>query len=210
MTALKFAEEGLVEGLGVPFGGPNHRDRHGEYFSAATDLGLAWFESRPLLLHHGLADAGPEVVGRVTAVEVRPEGLWVKAQLDRAGRWFAKIRDMLEAGALSFSSGSVAHLVKVGPDGAILTWPLVEMSLTPTPASDDARVYRVKARTALEHYVDAGLSTAALKALIAADDRDELRLIRSHLAGITPVRGLAHAGNDGAVIIQPESVTRHG
>jgi hypothetical protein len=96
--------------------------------------------------------------------------LWVRAVLDRTSRWFAKVRDLLHAGMLGFSSGSLMHLVQVGPDGEIQRWPLVEMSLTPSPASADARVYTVKASDAVGHYAAAGLPVAGVKALTTAPE----------------------------------------
>lgn len=170
MSGVKFADEGIVEGLGVPFGSPDRRDAHGEYFDARTDLGLDWFPTdRPLLLHHGVGEAGPTVIGRVVAVERRPEGVWVKAVLDRAGKFFGRVRDMLEQGALSFSSGTMAHLIQRDSDGHIARWPLIEMSLTRTPASPDAQVYSVKASEALAHFAAIGLPASGLKGLLGPD-----------------------------------------
>jgi hypothetical protein len=37
-------------------------------------------------------------------------------------------------GKLGWSSGSIPHMVDATPDGRILMWPIVEGSLTPTPA----------------------------------------------------------------------------
>lgn len=175
MSGLKFAEQGEITGIAIPYGSPDRRDGHGEWFDADTDMLLDWFGERPLLLHHGRSDAGPVAVGRVIAVEKRPEGLWVRAQLDRAGAWFARVRDMLQAGSLGFSSGALAHLVKTDPSGRILRWPWVELSLTPSPASADARIYSVKSDAALAHFAAAGLKATGLDDLLADDDLDAIR-----------------------------------
>jgi hypothetical protein len=47
---------------------------------------------------------------------------------------FESLADLIEQGALRFSSGSTAEFVRRGPDGQILRWPIVELSVTPTPA----------------------------------------------------------------------------
>ncbi len=167
MTAIKFAEgtDNIIEGLAIPFGGPKAgKDLHGESFGPDTDLALDWFpeEGRPVIYHHGL-DEGMKtaLVGRQIAREIVDAGHWVKVQLDKRNRYFDAISQMVKDGALSFSSGSLGHLVKVEKEGAIKAWPWVELSLTPTPANPDAAVYAVKASDAIEHI-------AAVKSAIPA------------------------------------------
>ena len=167
MTAIKFAEgtDNIIEGLAIPFGGPKAgKDLHGESFGPDTDLALEWFpeEGRPVIYHHGL-DEGMKtaLVGRQIAREIVDAGHWVKVQLDKRNRYFDAISQMVKDGALSFSSGSLGHLVKVEKEGAIKAWPWVELSLTPTPANPDAAVYAVKASDAIEHI-------AAVKSAIPA------------------------------------------
>src|SRR5450759_1465077 len=98
MNGIKFADSGIVEGWAAPYGSPTNRDSQGEGFSPRTDFQLDLIPAgRPLLIGHGLGEAGPAVVGRITAAEQRSGGLWIRAQLDRAGRYFGKIRDQLAA-----------------------------------------------------------------------------------------------------------------
>lgn len=157
MTAVKFAEgtDNIIEGLAVPFGGPfGGKDLDGEAFGPDTDLALEWFpdEGRPVIYHHGL-DEGMKtaLVGRQIAREVQDAGHWVKVQLDKRNRYFEQIAEMVRDGLLSFSSGSLGHLVAVDDSGRIKSWPWVELSLTPTPANPEAAVYAVKASDAIEH-----------------------------------------------------------
>jgi hypothetical protein len=164
MNALKFADTGVVEGIAAPNGSPSHRDAHGEFFEPATDFRLDWFTERPLLIGHGIGAAGSEVVGKVVAVEKRAEGLWIRAQLDKAGAHFARIRDALAKGLLSFSSATMPHLARVAANGAIESWPLVEVSLTDRPASADARITSV--RSAAAHYQTIGAPVSAFKAYL--------------------------------------------
>ncbi len=164
-AAIKFADSGVIEGWAAPFGSPQHLDSHGEFFSPRTNFQLDLIPAgRPLLIGHGLGEAGPAVVGRITATERRPEGLWIRAQLDKASAHFGRVRDALAKGLLSFSSATMAHLAKVAPNGEILSWPLVEVSLTDRPASADARI--VSVRSAISHFGEIGQPASALKSLV--------------------------------------------
>lgn len=141
--AVKFVEgtEDEIEGLLLPWGGiHNGKDLDGEYFSAKTNFCLEWFPepaTRPLLYDHGLdPDAGPTVVGRIKSIEIKADtGGWMQAQLDKQSKYFAAIKEMVERGKLYLSSGAMAHLVQRGAKGELLRWPVVEGSLTPTPAN---------------------------------------------------------------------------
>ncbi len=166
MNGIKFADSGIVEGYAAPWGSPQRRDLQGEYFDAQTDFQLGWFETRPLILDHGIgrAGAGSEVVGRVLAAEKRADGLWVRCQLDKASRWFAHVRDLLARGSLAFSSATLPHLARVDSDGRIRAWPFVELSLTTSPASSDARITSVKAL--VDHFGAIGVPPTALKGLV--------------------------------------------
>ena len=164
----------MIEGLAIPFGGPiAGKDFDGESFSSETDLCLPWFgeTGRPILYGHGLNPATKtEVVGRQVSLEPRTDGQWVQAELDKRSRYRAKIDQLVAAGALSFSSGAMPHLVQTTKDGNITRWPWVELSLTPTPANPFAAVYAVKSADMAEHYAAANIEipdplAAALKAL---------------------------------------------
>jgi hypothetical protein len=168
MNGIKFAESGIVEGWAAPYGSPTNRDSQGEWFSPRTDFQLDLIpHGRPLMVGHGLGEAGPAVVGRITVAERRPEGLWIRAQLDRASAHFGRVRDALAKGLLSFSSATMAHLARVAPNGEIMSWPLVEVSLTDRPASRDARI--VSVRSAIAHFDEIGQPKSALKSLVFGD-----------------------------------------
>ncbi len=129
------AKQGRVGGYLVVWGSPQTRDLHGEYFTPETDLGLDWYEHRPVLYHHGLDSAlKSAVIGVLDRLQVDEVGLWAEAQLDLRGQYAQTILSLVERGLLSWSSGSLPHLVDVADDGRIVRWPIVEGSLTPTPA----------------------------------------------------------------------------
>ena len=111
------------------------RDLQGEYFTPQTDVGLDWYEQRPVLYHHGLDGAlKAAVIGVIDTLRPDDTGLWAEAQLDLHKRYVRAVQRLVDQGVLSWSSGSLPHLVQVEGDGWIKRWPIVEGSLTPTPA----------------------------------------------------------------------------
>jgi hypothetical protein len=164
--AIKADADGGLEVLAIPFGGPfGGKDLDGEYFSDNTDLCLDWFPARrPLLYQHGLdAELGVTPVGTVDVATAAKDdaGWWVRAQLERAGRYWRHIAALLEEDdgeGLFASSAAMPHLVRKADDGEILRWPWVELSLTPTPANFFATVEPALAKA---HYKAAGLAAPA-------------------------------------------------
>lgn len=136
LTRVKaLSPEGRIGGYLVVWGSPAQRDLQGEYFTPHTDLGLDWYPRRPVLYHHGLDDdLGPVMIGQIEVMQPDDTGVWVEAQLDLHNRWARRVLALVERGALGWSSGSLPHLVEVLDDGHIRRWPVVEGSLTPTPA----------------------------------------------------------------------------
>lgn len=137
-TAVKFvgdATAGRVGGYLVVWGSPEQRDLQGEYFTPDSDLKLDWYDKRPVLYHHTLdAEVGTLQIGEIVSLKADNVGLWAEAQLDMRNRYVAKINDLVNKGVLGWSSGSIPHMVQVAADGHIKRWPIVEGSLTPTPA----------------------------------------------------------------------------
>lgn len=134
-TALKTLGEDRVGGYLVVWGDASHPDLHGEYFTPQTDLALDWFPRRPVLYHHGLdGTVKAALVGAIDTLRADEVGLWAEAQLDLRQRYVRAVRDLVTRGMLAWSSGSLPHLVEVAADGQIKRWPIIEGSLTPTPA----------------------------------------------------------------------------
>ncbi len=129
------AAEGRVGGYLIVWGDARTRDLQGEYFTPETELALEWYAERPVLYHHGLdGNLKAAVIGRIDSLQPDETGLWAEAQLDLHKRYVRAVQRLIEKGVLHWSSGSLAHLVEVTQDGHIRRWPLVEGSLTPTPA----------------------------------------------------------------------------
>jgi len=121
-----------VGGYGVVFGG---EDLEGETFSKDTDFWLDRLtRTPPVLYQHGKdAKAQKSVIGAATVEDPDDIGLWVEAQIDLANKYAAAIRELAGKGLLGWSSGTAGHLAE--REGTLIkSWPIVEMSLTPTPA----------------------------------------------------------------------------
>ena len=129
------AKEGRIGGYLVVWGSQAQRDLQGEYFTPETELGLDWFDRRPVLYHHGLdGNLKAAVIGEIDTLAMDDIGIWAEAQLDLHQRYVRTVQRLVDKGILSWSSGSLPHLVEVAEDGRIQHWPLIEGSLTPTPA----------------------------------------------------------------------------
>lgn len=149
--AVKFYDEelGIIEGLGIPYGGPvrsdmtdSGKDLTGEFFNAKTNFKSAYFDgasiTKPIkaLYHHGLDETIKDLpIGEVIDIQDAPEGKWMRIQLDKANKYYESIKRLVKAGKLLFSSGADPDNIKKLPDGFIEKWPLIEESLTVAPAN---------------------------------------------------------------------------
>jgi HK97 family phage major capsid protein len=147
-TSLKTlnATEGRVGGYLIVWGSAQRRDLQGEYFTPETELGLDWYDRRPVLYHHGLdGDLKAAIIGVIDTLRADEFGVWAEAQLDIRQRYVRAVHRLIERGILGWSSGSLPHLVEVMDDGCIKRWPIIEGSLTPAPAEPrrtDVRVIK--------------------------------------------------------------------
>ena len=154
MATVKFAEgsDNIIEGLAIPF---NAKDLDGDTFTPDTEFCLDWFpnEGRPLLYHHGLNDTvKTSVIGRQIERWQDDAGIWIKAELDKSSKYWDRVKQLIERGAVGFSSGAVDHLYE-GDGGNIKRWAWVEQSLTPIPANPNRVTYAVKSTDAIAHLV---------------------------------------------------------
>jgi len=137
------ATTGWVEGYLVSWGNGEDTDLQGEHFTPRTEFCLEWFPDRPVLYHHGLdGQAGLRKIGSIKSIEADDLGLWVQAQLDLRDRYANAVYDMVKTKEFGWSSGSVDHLVKISTKGEITVWPIIEGSITPTPAQPSKTTVR--------------------------------------------------------------------
>ena len=127
------ADTVTIAGYGVVFGGS---DLDGETFTKDTDYMLDLVPNKLTLYDHGMNQAiKTSVIGRIPADNIKVDefGLWIEAELARSNEYTAYIMALAEKGVLGWSSGSVSHLVERSGK-TIKSWPIIEFSLTPTPA----------------------------------------------------------------------------
>ena len=137
----------VVGGPMCLFGDGGRKDLQGDYFTPETETWHEMYKSVPALFHHGLDDAvGLSVIGHRIKAEVRDDGLWVEDWLDTSSKYWALVKPLLEAEALYYSPGSAPHLVKTAADGRLLSYPVIEDTLTPIPAQHRLRpIEQIKA-----------------------------------------------------------------
>lgn len=127
------ADHFTVGGYEVIWGG---RDLDGEFFTKDTDFWDDHIESSLVMYQHGKDTDGPAKsrLGRVVARKADDVGRWVEAQIYKSNRYAEHVKRLIQEGRLGWSTGPVQHLVEIGPDGHIKSWPIAERSLTPNPA----------------------------------------------------------------------------
>ncbi|HEX2906031.1 MAG TPA: phage major capsid protein [Phototrophicaceae bacterium] len=153
------AAEGRIGGYLVVWGSPAQRDLQGEYFTPDTELGLDWYDRRPVLYHHGLdGDLQAAVIGVMDTLKADEIGIWAEAQLDLRQKYVRAVQRLVDRGVLGWSSGSLPHLVEVAEGGHIRRWPVVEGSLTPAPAEPR----QTDVRTIKSAYARLGLDVGKL------------------------------------------------
>jgi len=148
IKVLSETDEGVtVGGYLVMWGDEDHPDLQGEYFTKSTELWLDRYPKVPALFHHGLDESVDlTVLGHRTKSVPDDIGVWVEDWLDKSNRYWQMVEPLLKKEALYYSPGSVPHLTRKAHDGRLLTWPIVEDTLTVTPAQHRQRpVEQIKA-----------------------------------------------------------------
>lgn len=135
--AVKALGDGRVGGPLITFGGV---DLEGTYFEADTYFGPADGDGCDCYFHHAipvraeLAHLAAKPIGNRLKISRSEAGLFAETVLNMADEYEAAIYELAAAGKLGWSSGSAGHLVRVAGDGKISAWPIIEGSLTPSPA----------------------------------------------------------------------------
>jgi hypothetical protein len=170
---VKFAEgsDTIIEGYGVPFG----LDLDGQQFTPDTERHHDWFPKggRPILVDHGFDSTIKFAkIGEELSTETREEGDWVRAQLDKASKYYSRVKKLIDAGKVGWSSAAPDHKVKIAADGTIERWPVIEYSLTVTPAKPNIVAFAMKsdlAATILEGIEDSTETVKQAAAELAAE-----------------------------------------
>lgn len=182
------SERGKVGGYLVVFSDEHTPDLSGEFFDRSTDFYFPPYSTSmatTVLFDHGL---DPTIKRRKLGrgvLEIKETGLWIEAQLLLRDEYEKAIFELVRAGKLSWSSGSASHLVSRTQKGKakfISEWPVVESSLTPTPAEFRAEAVALKSyeigRKDLTSFLASAGSSEFVHPAVAkrlVDDFEELR-----------------------------------
>jgi len=132
---VKALGDGKVGGYLIRFTDATSPDMTGDFFAKETYYGDV--KNVDVYYQHGLDPAiKRSVIGRAD-LRVEDAGIWAEAQLSLRDEYEKAIYELAQAGKLGWSSGSAGHLVEreeKGDVNLITRWPIVEASLTPTPA----------------------------------------------------------------------------
>ena len=164
---VKALSANRVGGYGVLWGNRTRPDLTGEYFDRDTEELQTVFKAMgrlPVLYHHAMNPSlKTAVVGVIDRMAIDDMGLWMEAELQKANEYADAIGALVQAGALGWSTGTLPGARKVAPDGKIVRWPIVEGTLTPTPAEPRNRI-ELPVKLIKSAFADLGL----------ADQLDEL------------------------------------
>lgn len=170
MSAIKAIGEDRFGGYGVLFGNASQKDTQNEYFTDKTDYALGWYDKRPALYHHGQDKTlQSQPVGIIDTIKADNVGLWIEGQWDKANQYLDAVKQLVKAGKLGWSSGTLNYLKKVDPDGRITRWPIAEISMTTSPAEPRATGVSMK------HYAEPETVTAAFKSIGITPNLDALQ-----------------------------------
>lgn len=171
-------ESGKVGGYLVRFSTEKDPDLTGDFFTAKTYFGPSNGDGADLMFHHGLP-LKAELAGLADHIFRNPiktvkdaVGVFAEAVLDMSDKYEAAIYKLAKEGKLGWSSGTAKYLIRKEDSGEIKRWPIVEGSLTPTPAEPRNRAGAIKA---LEELSDDEPSEAIEEAKTERDLEKALR-----------------------------------
>jgi phage head maturation protease len=138
---------GVVSGLLLKFNTPDTADLYDTVFSKSTDYMLDEGLNIRVMYKHGRDKTlGRSVLG-IGTLRMDEVGLWVDAQIKERDKYESAIKKLIADGKLGWSSATSEHLYearrmkkknKFGRQvSEILSWGIVEASLTPSPAGED-------------------------------------------------------------------------
>ena len=156
-SEIKATDNGVVKGYAIRFGNATDTDLEADYFTKNTDYGRPLKKgdkfAMNLYYHHGQDNTIKTYAIGSGIATYDDTGIWFEAQLNMADKYAQMINELAKQGKLGYSSGSAGHLVSRTQKGAsfeVKSWPIAEISLTPTPAESRNKVFK-----SLSDFVDA-------------------------------------------------------
>ena len=177
---IKSLENGNLGGYLVRFTDETNPDLTGDYFKAQTDFDIEFPNQVSTYYNHGMdGTLKKRKLGKAN-LKVDDVGVWAELQLQARDEYEKAIISMAKSGKLGWSSGTAGHLIEkeaVGNAAWIKHWPLVEASLTPTPAEPRNSVIQLK--SLLSDYMANTPEPEAVKATAAKVDEPKPEIKKS-------------------------------
>lgn len=145
---IKALGNGKIGGYTVLFTDEDSPDLLGDFFSESTDFGLEAGGKRIVLYDHGMDPTlGRRKLAYADIKKKDKVGLWAEAQLALRDDYEKALYALVAKGKMGWSSGTAGHLVARTPmkkAHRIDEWPIIEISITPTPAEPRTSVVSLK------------------------------------------------------------------
>jgi hypothetical protein len=144
-------ETGRIGGPLILWGSPDLPDatEHKDFFVPETDFWVSdWPTKAVVLYHHGLDGTLGSRKLTLAELKMTDASVWLDAQLALRDDYERKIFEAIKRGKMGLSSGSVSHLVRrekqANGTHKIVSWPIFEASITPTPGEPRTTVMALK------------------------------------------------------------------
>lgn len=134
---IKDLGNGSIGGYAVRFGSPEDPDLAGDFFTCDTNFYIKEDNLLPVFYAHSFDAHFQDTVLGEAKFRKDATGVWVEAQLNLRDEYEKAVYELVKKGKLGWSTGAPGHLVrreKVKQANFIKSWPIAEVSLTPTPA----------------------------------------------------------------------------
>ena len=157
----------IIDGYAVLF---DLEDLYGTHFSKNTDFWEGSTSDTPPLMYDHASDPkiGLSTIGKVTKKKADEIGIWFEATLERANKYAEAIADLVRSQKMGVSTGTSPHMMAY--DGAHITsWPIYEVSLTPTPA-EPATIGHLAQRSLTEAMDTLKIAIKAVEAISSIDN----------------------------------------
>jgi 2'-5' RNA ligase len=131
--------KGVLGGQLILYGATGEKDLTGDWFAEETYYGPRDGDGADTMMHHGIPlgkgmeEFADHLFSPLKAVRNKL-GIWAEMACDLADEFEEKVYELGQKGVWKWSSGTADHMIKKDSTGQILRWPIIEGSLTPTPA----------------------------------------------------------------------------
>lgn len=145
--SIKALGNNKLGGYLVRFSTANDPDLTGDFFTKDTDFDVEFPSKATVYYNHGLDETMKKRKLGKADIKLDDAGIWAEIQLQARDEYEKMIGELGASGKLGWSSGTAGHLIEkevVGKAAWIKMWPLIDASLTPTPAEPRNQVMPLK------------------------------------------------------------------